>query len=316
MSKHGLLSPILIMFYVTFCLILLGVRTVGADHYLIVLQLPSGRHLLTTEAVLQSLTSRGHNVSLLIPPVDSADEERIMKTDSRVDLIRTYGLPGIARELVELKKTNIDMITSAIKVDQMRQQKAVSKIYALQDVICEALLSNTTLMNDLRRRDFDLLFADISFQCPILIAQSLGLQFTTLTTMVIPSWHAGPHRSPINPSYIPRLTTAYSDRMTFGQRLINTIIAILISIARVFQDVKSDVLKEKYDIMPNIPTYYSPGMAEIWFINSHFALEYSRPLVPRAILVGGLTAKEASHLNQVGKMLNLGNFKFIVPFNV
>ncbi|XP_072014288.1 UDP-glucuronosyltransferase 2A2-like [Amphiura filiformis] len=259
--------------------------------------LTEGSHLLTTEAVLQALTDKGHDVSLLIPPVipEHSLNEEVTK-NKNVNIINTFASPTVMKDILELKTINKAMIRSAVKEDRKGQQDSISKLYAKHDVICEAMLSNITLMSELRRGKFDLMFADISCVCPVLIAQSLKLQFTTLTTMIIPFWHAAPHRSPVNPSYIPRLTTGYSNRMNFAQRLTNTLYSVIMTFAIISQDWNSDILKEKYGIMPDISTYFSLGKSEIWFINSHFALDYPRPLVPNAVLVGGLTAKPSTPL--------------------
>ncbi|XP_072014290.1 UDP-glucuronosyltransferase 2C1-like [Amphiura filiformis] len=285
-------------FFTANLLIHFDVGTVKADNYLAVLMLAKGSHLLATEAVLQALTDRGHNVSLLIPPVLPEHSHEEVTKNTNVTVINTFTSPTVMKEIAEIPRHIDTMVASGMKGDKKEELFKKMKISTIFDAVCESFLSNATFMNVLRRRKFDLMFADIISGCPILIAQSLQLKYTTLTTMILPHYHAAPHRSPINPSYIPVLTTGYSHRMNFAQRLTNALLSTFMTLVYVSATRNNDILKEKYGIMPEISTYNSLGKAEIWFINSHFALEYPRPLVPNAVLVGGLTAKPSKHLNK------------------
>ncbi len=278
----------------------LGTRTVAADRYFVIMMFLRGSHILTTDAVLKSLANKGHNVSLLVPPIPEEVHHTITK-NVNVEVINTFTTTEIMEEVKDIPKHVDMMIRSAVKGDHSGELEGHIKLDRIADAICESILSNRTLMVDLRQRQFDLVFGDIIYTCPILIAQSLQLRYTTLTTMIIPSFHATPHRSPINPSYIPSLMSGFNDRMTFNERLINTLTCALISVMTIYPTMKKDGLKEKYGIMPDISSRHSVGKAEIWFINSHFALDYSRPLVPSAVLVGGLTVKPPKVLNQVRK---------------
>ncbi len=201
----------------------LGIRAVTADRYFVVMMIPKGSHKLTTDAVLQSLTDRGHNVSLLVPPIPEEDCRTITK-NANVEVINTFTSTEIMEEVKDIPNHVDTMIRSAAEGNQRGEIEGRVKISRITDVVCESILSNATLIGDLRQRQFDLVFADIISICPILIAQSLKLRFTTLTTMIVPFFHATPHRSPINPSYIPSLKTGFNDHMTFTERLINSLI--------------------------------------------------------------------------------------------
>ncbi|XP_072014292.1 UDP-glucuronosyltransferase 2C1-like [Amphiura filiformis] len=274
-------------------LIHFDVGTVKADNYLAVLMLAKGSHLLATEAVLQALTDRGHNVSLLIPPVLPENSHEEVTKNTNVTVINTFTSPTVMKEIAEIPRHLDTMVTSGMKGDKMGELFKRFKISTIFDAVCEYILSNATVMDSLRGRKFDLMFADIHISgCPILIAQSLQLKYTTLTSIC----QAAPHRSPINPSYIPVVTTGYSHHMKFAQRLNNALFSVFMTLSFVTRNC--DILKEKYGIMPEISTYNSLGKAEIWFIKSHFALDYPRPLVSNAVLVGGLTVKPSKSLNK------------------
>ncbi|XP_072013047.1 UDP-glucuronosyltransferase 3A1-like [Amphiura filiformis] len=276
-------------------LIHFNVGTVKADNYLAVLMLAEGSHLLATEAVLQALTDKGHSVSLLIPPVLPEHSHEEVTKNTNVTVINTFTSPTVMKEISEIPRHLDTMVASGMKGDKKGERFKRFKISTIYDAVCESILSNATVMGSLRRREFDLMFADIHISgCPILIAQSLQLKYTILTSI----FHAAPHRSPINPSYIPVLSTGYSHDMNFAQRLTNALFSVFKTLS--FETRNCDILKEKYGIMPEISTFNSLGKTEIWFIISHFALDYPRPLVPKAVLVGGLTVKLSKHLNKVG----------------
>lgn len=89
---------------------------------------------------------------------------------------------------------------------------------------CEAMLKNQELMTALQDAAFDVVILDPMVVCGDLVADMLGvplvlsLRFSFGSTL---ERHCG--QAPMPASFIPASPLPYDDRMTFGERLINTI---------------------------------------------------------------------------------------------
>ena len=101
-----------------------------------------------------------------------------------------------------------------------------------------------------------------------------------------------------HPEYVPFLMSTYTDRMTLGQRVINTIathsMSLLTHISLPF-------------ILPSIRKYFPdcPPLAEfqrnasLFFTNSHPSISYPRVLPPRVIEIGAMQCRPARKLPEV-----------------
>ena len=88
-------------------------------------------------------------------------------------------------------------------------------------------------------------------------------------------------KSPNPLSYAPQPFTGLDDNMTFTERLINIAGFLLANvIGRVFMFPAMDNVKQQYDIKPDVSTGESLGKAEVVLVQSHFALDFPRPLTP------------------------------------
>ena len=72
-----------------------------------------------------------------------------------------------------------------------------------------------------------------------------------------------------------------------------------------------DKTKINYKIKPEMSTFETLSEAELFLINTHFALDFPRPLPPNVIPVGGLTTKPAQPLSEVINLICLQYFVFL-----
>lgn len=92
---------------------------------------------------------------------------------------------------------------------------------------------------------------------------------------------------PSPPSYVPRFFTRYSDKMTFKERTVNTVVAFLEPLlCRLFywyfDEIAYRFLGEEIGIAEVLSD------SAIWLLRMDFTLEFPRPIMPNMVLVGGI----------------------------
>lgn len=108
---------------------------------------------------------------------------------------------------------------------------------------CDSILKNEQLMKTLRAASFDLVLLDPMIMCSDLVADVLGLPSIISLRFsaggVLES-HCG--HAPAPPSFVPPTLLLYSDKMTFVERLISTVVYVLLSvITRLFWRLEIDI---------------------------------------------------------------------------
>ncbi|XP_072022368.1 UDP-glucuronosyltransferase 2A3-like [Amphiura filiformis] len=103
--------------------------------------------------------------------------------------------------------------------------------------------------------------------------------------MAIPFLSQLTSRTPANPAYIPEITTGSDHVMSFSERVIHfsTCLLYLVLFNLVVDPTKE--LRAQHGLDSSIFC----EDAELFLINTHFALDFPRPLLPNTRTVGGLT---------------------------
>lgn len=148
---------------------------------------------------------------------------------------------------------------------------------------------------------FDLLITEC-FNSRLFYTLSYKFQipFITLSSSTLFSWVSHDVGNPTNPSYIPSMLSYQSNKMNFFQRVDNTLIALICTVAQeIIFNSKEEEMKVKY-FGHNIPSLrdISKNMSLV-MVNSHFTLNFPRPLVPGIIEIGGNFLKQSKPLPEV-----------------
>ena len=147
--------------------------------------------------------------------------------------------------------------------------------------LCEALLNNTEILEEIK--GFDL----IVYDGPVtLCAQLVGelLDIPRVEILVVPPnflQAAFFHMIPMPVSYVPQIKLAFTDKMTFVERVINLLAYLgtqVLAIPALCNPM--DALKVKYNIKPERSFIETASDAEMVLITADFALEYPQPLLP------------------------------------
>jgi len=90
-------------------------------------------------------------------------------------------------------------------------------------------------------------------------------------------------------SYIPNAMLSYTSRMTFGERLVNTLFNLMWDVgSELYYYPKQEGMKKAFfgDALPYVKDLRKS--ASLVLVNNHFSLNYPRPLVPAFVEVGGM----------------------------
>ena len=176
--------------------------------------------------------------------------------------------PGFSEEL---------LVKPALEGNQLKGLWALSEV---QRVMCECLLNDTKLLQELK--DFDLIVYEGSALCAVLVGDLLDIP----RVVIAPGSPNGPfaplHMIPTPVSYVPQQLTGFSCNMTFIQRVVNlgAYFASQLFMKMMFAGSMMGHLKTKYNIKPEISYPDAVANVELMIVLADFALEYPQPLPP------------------------------------
>ena len=164
---------------------------------------------------------------------------------------------------------------------------------------CRNILDDKELMPKLLNSNFAVLVVDNNQNCPIVqyLRKKSGIPMVSLSAVTsMPSVNLFGIRSPFNPSYMPEISSALDHAMSFYERLKN--VATSIMTCAVLSLLTNPCYQVRVDFgIPKTTPYYDD--ADMLLINTHFALDFAKPLLPNMGIVGGLTAGPAKPLTSV-----------------
>ncbi|XP_060530807.1 UDP-glycosyltransferase UGT5-like [Cylas formicarius] len=125
------------------------------------------------------------------------------------------------------------------------------------------------------------------------LAKRFDAPLVGLSSCAMLPWHAQWFGSSDNPSYIPVLFMDYPVRMSFAERVENTVMLLMnkwwwYSL----METPGKILSQKY-IGEETPDLYTTSL---FLVNSHHTLHGARPLTPSIVEVGGIHIEKAKKL--------------------
>ena len=149
----------------------------------------------------------------------------------------------------------------------------------IQLVMCECLLNNTELLQELKK--FDLIVFDAFAPCGVLLSEVLDVPNVMVVT-ASPNGIFAPYRkSPLPLSYVPMRGSGFPSNMTFIQRVRNV---FKYCFGRVLMDLlfirSMNEIKVKFNINPERSYSESYSDSALVIYLADFALEVPQPLLP------------------------------------
>ena len=263
----------------------------------------AGSHFLLFAKMGEELVRRGHNVTFLI---GAAYAHRAMQKPYS-DLF--------AFEIVLHARPHSDIVGAFRKFGSLFSWSFFSQIGGYEDAIrdvyvddCRKMFADERMMSTLRWAKYDVIVFDVIWMCGALVAQNFSIPSVAVVAglaLQTPFPYAG---IPIEPAYMPIVSTGFSNRMSFIERLINSYFVWMVHYGRgtpFYSGRQFGVIKDEFGIRPELTMDEVLNDVDMWFVASDFALEFPVPLTPNVIPVGGLTVGPAKPLGQVREKMRI-----------
>lgn len=215
----GILSswkmPRIKQLFVFVCFVL--VQTVLSANILMSAEYGAGSHYIALGNMGEELVRRGHNVSFLL---GAAFEFR--RDQEPWSNIFNF-------EVLQHAHPHAEIIAGFTDFATLLHKTSYEQIWGYEKFIegnyvddCGSFFADGDLVRRLKDAKYDVIVFDTIWFCGALIAQELGIPSVGVVAgdgvqQAFP--YAG---IPINPAYMPIMTTGFSNRMSFKERLINT----------------------------------------------------------------------------------------------
>ncbi|XP_019488775.1 PREDICTED: UDP-glucuronosyltransferase 2A3-like [Hipposideros armiger] len=252
-------------------------------------------HWLNMKIILEELTERGHEVTVLTPEHTQLID---YKKPSRLNFEIFYSPHD--KELIETVNVKfMDLVLNVLPLWQsvIKMNNFFVEINQILKSMCESTVYNQTLMRKLQETNYDVMVIDPVMPCGELVAELLAVPsvFTLRASLAgIKEKHCGKLPAPL--SYVPVQMVGLTDRMTFLERVKNAMLSVFFDFWDQYSDIRfwdqvfTEALGRRTTLCETL------GKAEIWLIRTYWDFEFPRPYLPNFEFVGGLHCKPAKPL--------------------
>ncbi|NWV70868.1 UD11 glucuronosyltransferase, partial [Malurus elegans] len=242
-----------------------------------------GSHWLSMREVVEMLQQKGHEVVVVAPEVSV----HIKPLKSFV--MKMYPVPYTQEELDKVFKAffHISFEEGSFLGRFLKVLEGMKRITDLEFASCEQLLQNKELIRYLEESKFDAIFTDPFIPCGAILADHLSLPSVYFLRAIPCGLDFEATQCPKPPSYVPRILTGLTDRMSFLQRVKNLLFEIpnifLCDFAfDPFSKLASEFLQREVTVLDLV------RKGSVWLLRLEFVLDYPRPLMPNIIPIGGV----------------------------
>ncbi|XP_025859304.2 UDP-glucuronosyltransferase 2A3 isoform X1 [Vulpes vulpes] len=255
-------------------------------------------HWLNLRIILEKLTERGHEVTVLVSP------QSFIINYNKPSTLKFEVIP-VPRDREAAEKSLNDFLDLATNVmptlshwqSALKLQEFFHQITGHLKLLCETVAYNQSIMKKLREANYNVMVIDPALPCGELIAELLGVPFVyTLRFSMGDTVEKYCGKLPAPLSYVPVTMAALTDRMTFLQRVKNLMFSIFFNFW--IHQCNNQFWDQFYSEVLGRPTTLCEimGKAEIWLIRTYWDFEFPRPYLPNFEFVGGLHCKPAKPL--------------------
>jgi len=255
---------------------------------------PYKSHVGQMNVLGSGLKAKGHSIFIILPesyPDLEAARKIFHVLTYRVKDPDFYSIPPSEAD---------DIMASVISVTPVEDIRTNVEGFIQ---FCTNCLEDEQLVAEISQKQIDIAVVDSmpNSRCYFILMHNLNIPYLGFTTQYEP-WLT---KTPALPSFVPfPFAAVYTDRMTFFERVGN-LLALLDWSARPSVEFLEDEFVTKY-LTRHLPdgrpvTYASlASKSQLWLVDTDWALEFPRPVMPNEIHVGGLTTRAAQPVQPGG----------------
>lgn len=270
------------------CLVIVTSAHLSSGYRVLLIPQVMRSHISLLSHLGAALYKEGHEPYMLVPrglgPKDSMGLSQLHYSTERTESV--YDSAEVNQHLVRIMLANSG---SEHRTAQDQLTRLVTDSY-YED--CVNFFTDAELGHHIRSLEFDVAVVDsVGWPCLMMIPVFLDLPYI-LFSIPHKAWF---YRAPDPPSFVPSSHTLYTDRMSFLERLDNTVRHLSdlwrYDTANPFYTVARQDIRERYKSAD-----YVIEQALLWFVLEDVTLSYPRPYMPNMIPVGDLMARPATPL--------------------
>jgi glucuronosyltransferase len=237
-----------------------------------------------SEALMKGLAARGHDVVV----ISHFPQKTLIPNYTDISLVGS--MPNFV---------------STVPLDDIATNSVYTVVKILADLGvtgCEKTLSHPPVLKLINSKEtFDLVITELfNTDCYVGFAYKFQVPFISIITTPLLPWGFERFANPDNPSYIGNIFLGHSDRMSFLERLVNTIYLKKSQWEyHYWFDLPSHAIARKYfgESLPSLAEV--ARNTSLVLVNRHFSLNQPLPNVPAVIEVGGLHVQIPKELPEV-----------------
>ncbi|XP_006163637.1 UDP-glucuronosyltransferase 2A3 [Tupaia chinensis] len=255
-------------------------------------------HWLNLKIILEELIARSHEVTVIIPSHTFLIDYR----KSSALNFEVFHVPQGKEFTDDISKKFMDLAVNVLpNLPSWQSAIKLNNFFAGYNqqfkLLCESVVYNQTLMKKLQETNYDVMIIDPVVPCGELLAELLAVPFViTLKSSIGGNIEKYCGKLPSPPSYVPVHMVGLTDRMTFLERVKNTLSFVFFNLWIQYYDFH--FWKQFYSTVLGRPTTLCEtlGKAEIWLMRTYWDSEFPHPYFPNFQFVGGLHCKPAKPL--------------------
>ncbi|XP_023363369.1 UDP-glucuronosyltransferase 2A3 [Otolemur garnettii] len=185
-------------------------------------------HWLNTKCILEELTRRGHEVTVLTQP-----QTTLLDYQAPSPLkFEVVPMPSDKMYFENPKKKFPDLVANVLPALPSWQSVIKTNDFLIEmkghfKLVCESVVYNQTLMKKLQESNYNVMVIDPTLPCGDLVAELLGVPFVlTLRASLGGNMERVCGKLPVPLSYVPVPMIGLTDRMTFLERVKNTMLSV------------------------------------------------------------------------------------------
>lgn len=270
---------------------LLGFEKSNCSNILAIFPTPAKSHQIIFDTILAELYQRGHKLTVVTNYPETLEKYPGMRV---LSIKGSFNYNSTIEEIHNLAANSI----KRVHINFIDHYNFVNNIFLHERM--------KPIWN--KDKQYDLLITEIFLTDAFMIVPYLyKVPYITISTSIPQPQHSDRLGLPDNPSYIPSYVSPFSGKMSFLERISNTLVHLYYKWYYDYaaHGVANRVIQQCFpnENIPRIQDILSTS--SLTLVNTHPTINEARPLPPNVVEIGGVHVKPAKRLSKV-----VGKFSF------